>query len=123
MNTKIAQTNSNLVRSITIGGIGVAILGLTYYLLRRSSKNKQRAAETTKPDNHLTKELLIKLLKEIRREMTTVVMELAIMCRELKPNKGDIPLSKAIEQRIELRNYSFIPFPFHLLITLFLWYS
>lgn len=55
--------NTNLTRFLTIGGIGVAVFAASYYLLK-NSKNKQ----STRSDI-LPKELVLKLLQEIRREM------------------------------------------------------
>ena len=63
--TKSNLTNSNLSKYITIGGIGLGILGASYFLVRALRKKI------------LPKETVIKILHDLRRELFPLFNRLA----------------------------------------------
>ena len=75
MEVKKTSTNSRLASYLGIGAIGIAALGLSYYLLRKRRKSNSEIANiSTLKENRLPKELLIKILKEIRKEIYPVFL-------------------------------------------------
>ena len=101
MEAKKASTSSKLVSYIGIGAIAIAALGLSYYLLRKRRKSSHEATKIPGTEaNRLPKELVIKIFKELRREMYCVSLEIQQIIEESKQfnlnsnQKRDIECSK-----------------------------
>lgn len=103
MEAKTSFTKNNLKRYLTIGGLGFAVFGLSYYLIKRFTG--EQSDEETK-DRRLSKELVMKILREIRRAYFPLLKDMADTCRMVAERHGlkDIPEESKIKI-FESRNY------------------
>lgn len=65
MESKTVLVNRNLKRSLTIGGVGVFVLGISYYFFRRSKRK-----------SYMPKELVIKMLRELRKAYFPILKQI-----------------------------------------------
>lgn len=105
MSTKNTSKSSKIVRYFAIGGLGIAVLGASYFLYKHFKKQ-----QTVVKRKSLPKEVVIKILHEIRRDLFHVYKSLESECKRYRESKGvtEIPadykaeLIKSSKQHLEL---------------------
>ena len=84
MNQKDITTVNNLKRYLAFGGLGLTFLGLSYYLVRRSKKKV----------NQLPKDLVLKILNDIRMDLCPILADMALTRENLLRDKVSGSLSQ-----------------------------
>ena len=115
MESKKVLKSNNLTRYLTIGGIGAAILGISYYLVKRSKKkelNDKETNQTASIDKVIPKEIVLKLLRELRKAYYPILMDIYAECEEVAAKwDGKIP-NDTIQSIHESSNFELIPLKF-----------
>ena len=107
MELKKTLKSNNLTRYLTIGGIGAAILGISYYLVRRSKKkqlNGKETNQTASTDKDIPKEIVLKLLRELRKAYYPILKEIYLECVKEAAKWGDKLPNDAIGSIYETSN-------------------
>lgn len=79
MKSKTTLSNNKWVKYITIGGIGLAFIGASYSLIKIWTQKRQ-----------LPKELVIKILQELRYEAFPIFFELVSICKKTEKKLDDL---------------------------------
>lgn len=84
MEAKKTLTTKNWKQYLAIGGIGATVLGVSYLIFRQfkkkplSDKNTtQKTAQTPITGSHMPKERLLQVVREMRKALFPIQMELA----------------------------------------------
>lgn len=94
MATNMVPASSNLKRYFTLAGLGLTILGASYYLLKKSIKKSPNGASS------LSKEVILKILSEIRRDLFPVLCDMAETYRLLLLERGQKALPQETKHEV-----------------------
>lgn len=105
MNILKTTKNNNLKLYLTVGGLGVAIFGASFYLLRKL-KNKTPSHQV----KCLPKETVLKILRETKREQYPIITELAQTCLVILAEADNVSMHQEIKNEV----FAASKFVFHL---------